>query len=137
MKSIYTICYTSKASRELSPEDVQDIFDHTSTRNNENNICGVLLYSLGNFFQVLEGDQEYIETLYDEKIKKDNRHSDIFEVFNKQALKPLFFDYSSNFQTIESNDHLDEVKNYLERNSISSTTSEKLSRLLRSFVILD
>ena len=137
MRSNHTICYSSKASEHLSPEDIQDIFEQTNTRNNKNKVSGILIYSLGNFFQVLEGDQEYIEELYTEKIKNDTRHTDIYEVFHKEATKPLFANYSSSFQTIENSEQLDKVKEYLALNSISSTTSEKLSRLLKSFLILD
>ncbi len=137
MKSVYTICYFSKAAEDLSEEEIHEIFDHTNERNNERGVRGILLHSFGNFFQVLEGDEAYLTNLYNTKIKPDTRHSNVFEVINKESPKSLFEEYNSRFQTIENREQLDEVKAYLKLHSIQSTTSDKLSRLLRSFVILD
>ncbi|WP_379953287.1 BLUF domain-containing protein [Dokdonia sp. R78006] len=137
MKSVYTICYFSKASEDLSEEEIQEIFDHTNERNNERGVRGILLHSFGNFFQVLEGDEEYLTNLYTTKIKHDTRHHSVFEVINKESTKSLFEEYNSRFQTIENREQLDEIKAYLKVHSIQSTTSDKLSRLLRSFIILD
>ena len=137
MKPIYTICYFSKASEDLTDKEIQAIFDHTDTRNNDIGIRGILLHSLGIFFQVLEGDEEYLTHLFDTKIKNDTRHKEVFEVINKKGTKALFECYNSRFQTIENKDQLDEIKAYLAMHAIQSSTSDKLSRLLKSFIILD
>lgn len=137
MKSIYTICYFSKVSGNLGEEEIQKLFDYSSQRNNEKGVCGILLHSLGNFFQVLEGDKEYLTQLYETKIKQDPRHHSIFVVINKGDSDPIFTKYNSRFETIENSDQLDQVKTYLEEHSVKSSTSNKLSRLLKSFVILD
>ena len=137
MKSIYTICYFSKVSEDLTEGQIQEIFDYASTSNNENGVCGILLHSFGNFFQVLEGDKKYLTKLFNTKIKEDPRHHSIFEVINKDGCDPIFTKYNSRFQTIKNSDKLNEVKAYLSEHSIQSTTSNKLSRLLKSFLILD
>ena len=137
MKLVHTICYFSKAIEELTHEDIYEIFGKTDKNNNKAGITGILLHSLGNFFQVLEGDEKQITDLYKNKIKLDSRHHNLFEVINKREHKPIFAQYDSRFQTVDNKEQLDEIKQYLASQAIQSSTSEKIARLLKSFVILD
>ncbi len=136
MKLLYNICYVSKASEQLTNDDVKDIFKVTEQANNASGISGILLYSIGNFFQVLEGEKKLLENLYENKIKKDTRHSNIYEVFRKEMETPIFSNYFSQFQTITTAIQLDEIREYLKSNKTNST-SEKLFRLLTPFNIFD
>lgn len=137
MKTSFTICYTSKSRADLTPEAINEIFSYTSKKNNANNVKGILLHSFGNFFQVLEGEEQFLTDLYENKIKKDNRHSNLYEVFNKKCIKPVFGRYSSSFEILSNSEQLEDIKQYLDQNKASSTTSEKLSRLLKPFIILE
>jgi hypothetical protein len=136
MKCLYTICYVSKASEHITKDDVKDIFKVTEQANNASGISGILLHSFDNFFQVLEGEKRDLEQLYEDKIKKDTRHSDIYEIFNKEMETPIFSTYLSQFLTITTSIQLDEIRKYLNSNRTHST-SEKLSRLLKPFIIFD
>ena len=133
MKLAHTICYISNAAPTLSDADIEEILTQTSTNNNNHNVSGVLLYNLGHFFQVLEGEEKHLINLYENKIKNDERHSDIYEVYNKATEKPVFKDYDSKFNIIKTEEDLQKIKKYL--TSVRTTTSDKLSRLLRPFVI--
>lgn len=135
MKLPHTICYISKSIDSLSKEDIDGILKHASIANSDCDVSGVLLHSLGNFFQVLEGGKEHITSLY-EKICEDPRHTDIFEVYNKPSARPVFLDYQSNFHVITDNERLDWIREYLEQNR-STTTSKKLTRLLRPFIFFE
>jgi len=137
MNSNHTICYFSKASGDLTDSEVQKILTHTDKQNNKLGISGILLYSLGNFFQVLEGDKSCIINLYENKIKEDHRHNNLFEVFNKEINHNIFESYNSKFQAIQNNEQLNDVKKYLATYSVRSEISDKLSRLLKSFVVVD
>ncbi len=134
---MYTICYFSKVAPDLTDEEIQEIFDHTYHQNNEKGVCGILLHTMGNFFQVLEGDEAYLTDLYENRIKTDPRHHSIFEVIHKSGSDPVFTTYNSRFQTIDNSDQLNEVKKYLQKHAIRSSTSDKLARLLKSFIIFD
>lgn len=136
MKRLYTICYVSKSSENITNEDITEIFQVTEQANNANEISGILLHSFGNFFQVLEGEKKDLVHLYEEKIKKDTRHSDIYEVFNRDMETPIFSTYLSQFLTITTTVQLDDIRKYLNANRTNST-SEKLSRLLKPFMIFD
>lgn len=130
----YTLCYVSKATEGLNNTAIEDIFLTTLQNNSKKRIHGILLYGMGNFFQVLEGDKEAIESLYEDEIKEDPRHSEIFEVIRRQTEDPVFSNYSSLFTVIQTTEQLEQIKAYLKKNRIN-TTSEKLSRLLNPFLL--
>ncbi|WP_031428548.1 BLUF domain-containing protein [Flavimarina sp. Hel_I_48] len=135
MKLPHTICYISKSIKSLTHEDIQDILEHAEATNTECKVSGVLLHSMGNFFQVLEGGKEHITALYN-KILKDPRHTDVFEVYNHPSAKPVFLDYQSNFHVVKDNERLEWIRKYLVQNR-SSETSAKLTRLLRPFIFFE
>jgi hypothetical protein len=135
MQPYYTICYVSKANPTLTDEEIKLLFSHWASQNNSSEITGILLHSLGNFFQVLEGDEKQLCKLF-EKIKKDHRHSDVFTVFNRTTTHPTFLNYDSSFNVVTSKDDLQRIKKYLDENRFHST-NDKLSRLLAPFLFLD
>jgi len=85
----YAICYVSTANNSLEPNEVVEILDQTEARNNQIGIRGFLIYSDGNFFEVLEGDEKIIKDLFI-NIKDDPRHKDIIVVFEKICEEELF-----------------------------------------------
>lgn len=133
MKPLHTICYISNAAPQLSNLDIEGVLAQASKKNNEFNVSGILLHNLGHFFQVLEGEEKHIKDLYDNKIKNDKRHLEIFEVYNKTTTKPVFLNYNATFNVIKTQEDLQNIKDYL--SSVRTTTSDKLTRLLRPFVI--
>ncbi len=136
MKQIHTICYVSKADPNLTPEEIIEIFKHTEEKNRLHNVSGILLHSLGNFFQVLEGDENYIEDLFINQILKDPRHSNVFEVYRGNIVNPIFSNYLSQFQSLTTSSQLNEIHDYLELNN-RIPTSDKLSRLLKPFILFE
>lgn len=135
MNSYHTICYVSKVQPDLTDQQLQELFSHSSNSNNTKGIKGILLSTMGNFFQVLEGRKEQISSLY-EVIKEDSRHNDIYEVFNRPVSKPVFTNYNSAFNVIKTVDELEQLKTYLDTMPFDST-SEKLSRLLAPFLLME
>ncbi|WP_231367647.1 BLUF domain-containing protein [Gillisia sp. JM1] len=93
MKQIYTICYVSKANPNLTIEEINTIFELTEENNSLHNVSGILLHSLGNFFQALEGGEKFIVDLYENKILKDSRHSEVFEIYRRNIAIPVFSNY--------------------------------------------
>lgn len=70
------LTYISKVANNLSQQDVNEIGEISAQNNQQLAITGILLYLHGIFFQILEGKEEKIDTLY-KKILKDKRHTDI------------------------------------------------------------
>ncbi|MEP6263061.1 MAG: BLUF domain-containing protein [Gillisia sp.] len=85
----YAICYVSTANKSLEPTQVTEILDQTEARNNQIGIRGFLIYSEGNFFEVLEGEEQMIKELF-LTIKDDHRHKNIIIIFEKICDKELF-----------------------------------------------
>lgn len=88
----YAICYVSTAVKDFSVDEVQKIFNHAKQKNISNDVKGLLLYSKGNFFQVLEGDKEFVLPLFS-KIEKDPRHHTIIQVVGKDISQGSFDGY--------------------------------------------
>ncbi|GEQ87019.1 hypothetical protein ULMS_25270 [Patiriisocius marinistellae] len=130
----YTICYISKAKDDLTESQIEEIFNKTYTENSLKSITGILLHGMGNFFQILEGEKNHILPLYEENIKNDERHSDIFEVINKPKDTAIFANYRTHFNIIRTNEQLEDVKKYLREHEINTTT-DKFQRLLNSFIL--
>ncbi|MAL58622.1 MAG: blue light sensor protein [Flavobacteriaceae bacterium] len=130
----HTICYISKAKEGLTDLEIQEIFTTTQTRNNAENIKGILLYGFGNFFQVLEGEKKIIEDLYLHKISEDKRHSDILTIINYHIKHPIFEAYSSEFNIVKTNNQLDTIKAYLNQNSLHHL-SKNIQRMLNPFLL--
>jgi hypothetical protein len=93
---MYRIIYLSSAVKYLSDEEIGMLLKQSRNRNRENNISGVLLYIEGDFLQVIEGEKEAIENIF-ENIKKDSRHKGIICVFNQKVEKREFPDWSMGF----------------------------------------
>jgi class 3 adenylate cyclase len=70
------LTYISKAAPLLPFSEIQSIGNVSIRNNQRDEITGVLLYLNGLFFQMIEGEAEKIDKLY-EKILKDERHTDI------------------------------------------------------------
>lgn len=130
----YTLCYVSKAAKGLTETAIKEIFSTTLQNNTRKGIHGILLYGMGDFFQVLEGDKKMIEALYEDKIKEDPRHYDVFEVIRKETQNSIFSAYSSLFTIVKTNKQLEQIKDYLKQNKVN-TTSNKFSRLLNPFLL--
>ena len=136
MAELHTICYMSRSNPSLSEEEIQSLFAQVSAYNHDMELTGLLTYSFGRFFQVLEGDPKEILPLYENHIKKDLRHTDIFEIFNKSTPHQVFLEYSSKFKVITKNEELQNIEKYLKAHRLDST-SEKISRLLKPFLLFD
>ncbi len=92
----FAISYVSSANRNLNQDEVAELLDQTEIRNNNEGVNGLLIYSSGNFFEVIEGEETKVKDLF-ENIKEDPRHRNIMMVFEKEIDKPLFDDNKANF----------------------------------------
>lgn len=129
----HTICYTSKAIEGLDTDSIDLIFLSTQQNNYAKDIHGVLLFGLGSFLQVLEGERTKVLDLYENTIAKDPRHEDIFEIINRPTDLSIFEDYKSSFNIIKTRQEYEQLKTYLQHNRGNSTL-EKLERLIQPFI---
>lgn len=92
----YELIYHSYADSNITNEQIDSIIKNSRENNSKNGITACLLYHNKQFVQLLEGEQEAIEHLYD-NICKDSRHSQVATIhkgaIEKNSFKvPLAFD---------------------------------------------
>jgi hypothetical protein len=73
MDLVHCIYCSASTGADLAPAELQSLLDECRRKNAVAGITGILLYHNGSFFQVLEGDRNVVEALF-EKITKDKRH---------------------------------------------------------------
>jgi hypothetical protein len=97
----------------------------------------MLLYGGGNFFQIIEGEEEDVESLY-KVILEDERHKECVLIDSAQISEKDFADWSMGFEALEKEDisRLDGYSEFLTRNmhpnEIAKTPNNIIS-LLYSF----
>lgn len=91
-----TILYLSKPTIHFSDTDLEDLLVHARDSNQKRNVSGMLLYVNGLFVQVLEGDDDDVDGLYN-KICKDSRHNKIAKIYDNQIEEKLFDVWSMAF----------------------------------------
>jgi hypothetical protein len=87
------LIYTSAATPAFRPTDLQQILEVARRNNAANSITGLLLFSNGTFFQVLEGQEQQLATLF-ETIKGDSRHKSVTLIIHESIAGRSFADWS-------------------------------------------
>jgi hypothetical protein len=83
------LLYVSKAVKPLTLIEVQALVDACQHSNGSVNVTGLLLYSCGEFIQLLEGNGQVLETLL-AKISRDPRHHQVQQLVFQPAGKRVF-----------------------------------------------
>ncbi|MDO7850641.1 BLUF domain-containing protein [Hymenobacter convexus] len=94
------IVYMSRAVRPLSDQDLQELLDQCRRDNAARDVTGVLFYSHGNIAQLIEGEAEVLEPLFD-VISRDGRHSNVVKLVDKSITVRSFSDWSMAFHPLE------------------------------------
>lgn len=90
---LLTILYVSAAKRLLSDEALAALLAAAREHNARHGITGLLLYSDGNFMQLLEGPATAVSALYG-RIQQDARHHMVTTVLEESGLPREFSDWS-------------------------------------------
>lgn len=103
---ITQLCYASKRieNEYTLLEDLREILVKSRDFNSKYDICGVLYYAHGYYFQCIEGEYDTIISLYN-KIIKDSRHNEIKLVQHKSIEKKCFSKWSMKY--VQQNTKLD------------------------------
>ena len=95
------LTYASTALKEWSPEELLKLLKECRTNNGAKNITGILLYANGTFFQVLEGDEATVNSIYG-IIEKDKRHKDVTIIEREKIAERAFPYWSMGFEKIDA-----------------------------------
>ena len=100
---MYELIYRSVASRDLSDADIKDILTTAHKYNDINKITGCLLYHNREFIQILEGEKEAVQNLFD-VIYQDDRHTDVLLLSEGETKKRVFDDFSMAYHELSDED---------------------------------
>ncbi len=87
------LIYYSSASPHLQDSDVDAILDEAVARNGRFGITGLLAYDSFHFMQILEGEDEAVNSLY-LGIAADRRHYDVRLILYQQIEERRFDEWS-------------------------------------------
>lgn len=113
----YAISYVSTVNPSLTEDEIQKTLDFSKNWNNNNDITGILLYSQGNFFQVLEGDEVKLKDLFN-RIKADERHHNLITIFQKEIPNISFDGYQVDFISLDDRYNAAHIDSYLSQISL-------------------
>jgi len=128
MKCIsYVSKVTSKANGISVPTGLSEIFRASRKKNAILGVSGILSYRNGYYIQILEGPANSVDQIY-EKIKADNRHTNVTLLFETSITERSFPQWSMKLLQSVKKD-VDFVR-FIEKNSDSITTLNKKRREL-------
>ncbi|TYK66141.1 BLUF domain-containing protein [Colwellia echini] len=110
MSNLYQLSYISKnlvsGDKQALQNQIESILDSASTNNLKLGVTGALLYTGGYFCQVIEGEEENIEELF-ETIQLDNRHAELTVLNFEKITERNFSQWSMAFAGIEDSMRFD------------------------------
>lgn len=77
MSHLISFAYKSDAQDGVSEQTLIDILTVSRKNNTNAGITGMLLFARGKYFQVLEGEADVVHALFNDKIRKDPRHTNV------------------------------------------------------------
>lgn len=95
------LIYTSTATRPFQKPELVELLAGSRVRNARRGITGMLLYHEGAFMQVLEGEADAVQQLY-ERIALDRRHENISVILRTQITKRNFGTWGMGFYELDS-----------------------------------
>ena len=101
MSDLIHIVYVSFSSTEMSEDEIIELLAEVRAKNKKQHVTGLLLHNNESFIQVIEGEKNTINRLY-EKIKTDPRHENIVKLLEEPIHSRAFPDWSMGFQEISS-----------------------------------
>jgi hypothetical protein len=91
-QSVYHVLYRSQATYFPNEAQLQDLLEWSRTYNAHHAITGLLLYSEGQFLQLVEGPEAQIHRLYD-RIQQDVRHQHVLTLSEGPGPQRWFTDW--------------------------------------------
>lgn len=105
---IFQLFYKSTVEVAVTVEDIQNIVVIAKERNSKSNITGCLVYFKNDFYQLLEGNEEDVLSLYKD-IKKDKRYYHVtllnqekteYRIFSNWNMALYYLDEKRNSKSI-------------------------------------
>lgn len=99
--SVRSVAYVSQAVGQWNDDDFEGLLETSRRRNTDDAISGLLIFCRGYFLQVVEGADEQVSGLI-ERIRADQRHSDIEMIYESDIDDRVFPQWSMGFEKVDS-----------------------------------
>lgn len=130
---MHQVIYSSAAVAPFTETELGQLLARARVNNERLGISGLLLYDEGSFLQVLEGEQQVIEKLYD-KIEQDKRHHRLVALLRRDVEERHFGQWRMGFAAVNAfSKKLPGYSDYLRARGDASATANAAARLLASF----
>lgn len=135
MSELIHLIYASTATREFSEEDLLQLLGNARAKNEGLRLTGMLLHTDNNFFQILEGEPEVVDQMF-QHISQDERHTKVVSIIREPISQRSFGEWTMGFAPITSND-LQEISGlndfFSGGSSFSQLNAGRAKKLLAAF----
>lgn len=129
------LIYCSAAIPGLSPADLGAILETARRKNSQLSVTGMLLYTSGSFFQVLEGDEATVMELF-ALIAADRRHKNTTMIIREPIARRAFGDWTMGFAEVDASElaHIEGLNDFFHPGaSLTELQPGRASKLLAAF----
>jgi hypothetical protein len=95
--------YASSAGRHFETAELTALLQAARKNNDAAGLTGMLLYTEGSFFQVLEGVPDAVEALY-ARIELDKRHEQVTKIVTEAIPRRSFANWTMGFSQVSRKD---------------------------------
>lgn len=99
MPDLIHCIYASAATRQFAAAELTTLLQAARQHNDSAGLTGILLYTEGSFFQVLEGAPKVVEALY-AKIEVDKRHDQVTKIVSEAIPSRSFAQWTMGFSQV-------------------------------------
>lgn len=129
------LVYASVATQPFSDDQLIQLLRRSREANERAGLTGMLLYSEGSFFQVLEGESAAVDALA-RRIDTDARHRNMIVIIREPIPRRAFEDWSMGFATVSA-DELSRIVGrndfFEQRSCLAELTAGRAQKLLAAF----
>jgi hypothetical protein len=94
---VLQLIWVSAAVRPFSPDELEQLLKRSRAANQARGITGLLLYHKESFLQLMEGPSLEVESVFENVILKDPRHTDVAVLLRRTVGERSFPDWSMGF----------------------------------------
>ena len=99
MNLVHCVYCSVSTKKDLTVAELESLLEECRQNNGKADITGMLLYKDGSFFQVLEGDRDVIDALFD-KIALDKRHRHTTKIIYEPIAERTFAAWTMGYPRI-------------------------------------
>jgi hypothetical protein len=134
-ESLKHLIYTSSAREVFALAELTRILESARSGNAKRGVTGMLLHSEGSFFQVLEGEEETLDSLFT-AIEADSRHKLVTKIIDEPIAQRDFADWTMGFAEASAAElmSVEGLSDFFQDgNSLASLQPGRAKKLLSAF----